>query len=241
MKRLAFLALLLTVSTPALAQSDNLSASDDNQKFHVGVQMPDPEHPGEMLPYEEPVQPKIPQVKFLKQQPPTSLKDQVDRLLYGIKVDIPPEYDIYGYELRRYMAHIGGKEVYTDPKRLKEELENTKKAKIILDYWRKDMMAQNTEIQKRIEAENPGSDERTSFKFNSGVAAAFMNECQGWIIKNQEVLQFLVDHQGAYTYSPPDFTFQNPQDRAAFAAKYNAAKKAHSYIVEYSTFATMVY
>jgi hypothetical protein len=242
MKRLAFLALLLSVAaTPAAAQFENNSASDDVIKFHVGIQQPDPEHPGEMLPYEEPVQPNIPQVKFLKQDPPTSLKDQIDRLLYGVKVDIPPEYDVYGYELRRYMAHIGGKEVYADPARVKEELKNIHKAKIILDYWRKDMMKQNDEIRDRIEAENPGAEERTGFKYNAGIVGAFLTECQGWIERNEDVLQFLADKEGQYSYSPPDFTFHNVSDRAAFAAKYTAAKKAHGYIVEYSTFAMMVY
>jgi hypothetical protein len=242
MKRLLLIALLVSTTSPALAQSPREQAiMEQSNNFSIGRGTPDPNNPGEMIPYQPPVEPNIPQVKFLVQDPPYSLKDSVDRILYGIKVDIPPEYDMYGYEIRRYMAHIGGPEVFRDDARLVEELKNIRKAKIILDYWRKDTIAKNAEIEKRIATENPDSSVRTSFKFNAGIAGAFMTECQGWIERNEELLQFVHEKRGAFTFNEPNFTFHDANDRQGFAARYMAAKKAHKYITEYSTFGMMVY
>jgi hypothetical protein len=214
---------------------------DTGINFKLGYETPDPANPGKMLPYQPPVEPNIPPVKFLVQEPSTSLKDNVDRLLQGIKVDLPPQYDLYGYEIRRYMAHIGGPDVYSNEERLREELKNIRRAKIVFEYWRKDIMKKNDDIRARIEAENPGSDVRTSFNYNSGVVAAFLTECQSWIDRNEELLEFLLARQGMYSYKSPALIFQYTEDLNAFSVKYDAAQKAKKYITEYPTFSMMVY
>ena len=72
-----------------------------------------------------PVEPNIEKVTFLKIDPPRSIKDRVNRLLHGLYTDIPPEFDHYGYEIRRYMAHIAGPNVLSNPERLQEVLRDS--------------------------------------------------------------------------------------------------------------------
>jgi hypothetical protein len=235
MKRFSLiLAVILLVPAAAAAQMDV-------PEFQPGRQVVDPDHPGLMMNYLPPVEPDIPPVKFLKQEETPSLRERVDRLLYGIKVDIPPEYDHYGYEIRRYMAHVASPKALGNEELLKQELANIKKAKIIHQYWRKEWMKEIDAIKKEIEATNPETDIRTSFKYNSGLAMAFMTECGGWIEKNEKLISFLIDKQGAYTFKEPNFRFHNENEKQIFAQHYLAAKEAREYINEYVPFATMVF
>lgn len=193
------------------------------------------------LRYTAPVPPHIPPVKFIKQDLPSNLNDRVERLLHGIKIDIPPQYDHYGYELRRYMAHVSGPKVFTDKAKIKEELSNIRKAEIILQYWRQDVMRESSEIAKIIEEKNAPTKTRTTFKYNSGTALAFLSECHIWIQKNKELLEFLDAKHGTYTFDGERFNFGNAADREEFAGKFMAAMQARKYINEYIPFAGMVY
>jgi hypothetical protein len=214
---------------PALAQKD----------LHGGPSL-DPNNPL-ILKYQPPPEPNIQPVKFLKQDPPVSLQERVDRLLHGIKVHIPPEYDHYGYELRRYMAHVSGPSVFNNEAKIKEQLSNIKKANIILDYWRREILHENAEITKLIQENNAPTNIRTGFKYNSGLALAFLSECQIWIQKNKELLEFLLEAQGSYVFATDRFEFQTSTDRNTFAGIFNAAVQSRSYVNEYVPFAGMVY
>ncbi len=191
--------------------------------------------------YTPPVEPHIPPVKFRKQEPPVNLNERVERLLHGIKIDISPEYDHYGYELRRYMAHVSGPEVFNNAEKIKEELSNVRKAEIILQYWRQDVMRESGEIAKLIEEKNAPTKTRTSFKYNSGTALAFLSECHTWILKNRDMLEFLQEKQGTYTFDGERFNFGNGKHREEFAGKFLATLQARKYINEYVPFAGMVY
>lgn len=231
MKQILLIVVLLAAFAfrPALAQED----------LH-GAPSSDPNNPL-ILRYRPPTEPHILPVKFLKQDPSASLQERVNRLLHGIKVDIPPEYDHYGYELRRYMAHVSGPSVFNNPVKIKEELSNIKKANIVLEYWRKEILRENAEIAKLIQENNAPTNIRTGFKYNSGLALAFLSECQIWIQKNRELLEFLLESQGSYVFATDRFEFQTPADRNRFAGMFNAAVQARSYINEYVPFAGMVY
>ncbi len=61
-----------------------------------------------------PQEPNIVVAKFLKIEPPQNLTERVARLAHGITVDMPPDYDYYGYEIRRYMQGVGNLKIYTD-------------------------------------------------------------------------------------------------------------------------------
>lgn len=210
------------------------------QQGVVGMPSKDMRDPS-VLKYEPPPEPNIQPVKFLKQDPPVSLHERVDRLLHGIKASVPPEYDHYGYELRRYMAHISGPEVFKDPERIRKELSNVKKAEIILEYWRQEIMKEKTEIAKLIEEQNAATNTRTSFKYNAGTAMAFLSECHIWIQKNRELLEYFLKSQESYVYNEGKFEFSSQRERDAFAAIFIAAVESRNYINEYVPFAGMVY
>lgn len=195
----------------------------------------------DILGYTPPVEPHLPPVKFLKQDQPVNMRERVDRLLHGIKVDISPEYDHYGYELRRYMAHVSNPQVFNNPEKIKDELSNIKKAEIILQYWREDLMRESGEIARLIEEKDAPTNIRTTYKYNSGTVLAFMAECHTWIQKNKELLEFLIEKQGLYDFDGEKLIFKNNKNRDEFASVFTAAAQARAYINEYVPFAGMVY
>ncbi len=197
--------------------------------------------PNTGLTYQPPVEPNIPQVKFQKPPGAGSLRERIDRLVEGVTVDIPPEYDHYGYELRRYMASVGNPQVYGDPERRKAELKNVKTAQIIFEYWIAEIRKQMSQISKDIDIQNASSDIRTSFKYNTGVVNAFQMECQIWLDKNKVLLEFLDQNAAFFTFKDPYLNFRETQMLAAFKSAYDVRSRARLEINKYSPFAMMVY
>ncbi|MCF8496180.1 MAG: hypothetical protein K9G62_05860 [Alphaproteobacteria bacterium] len=186
--------------------------------------------------------PHIPTVKFLKIEKPATVGAMVESLVQGIYTDIPPQYDHFGYEMRHFMAGIGGPDVIGDPKRLYEEITNVRKAAIILKYWKEDIGKKSEEIETLIENNKTTSSRvRSEFRHSRGIVNAFAGDCQRWISTNQNFLEFLLAKQGAYKYNDPVITFTDSTDRMDFIAIFNAREAARAKINEYLPFAKMPY
>ena len=195
--------------------------------------------------YGAPRAPKIDPVKFMKIIEPVNMQEMVDSLLHGVYTDIPSEYDHYGYEIRRYMANIAGEEVLKDAARIEQEIRNIQTAKIVFDYWRRDLATTIRDMDKTMDA-NPGNftgQVRNSFKYNRGVVDAFLTECKSWLDNNEAMLKFL--HAQAlkegYTYEEPVIIFQTPADAREFNSLMKAQQESLIHINEYGPFAIMVY
>jgi hypothetical protein len=189
-----------------------------------------------------PVEPYIKEVKFLKPDPPRTLGERVDALLHGIHTDLPPEYDHYGYEMRRYMAKIAGPNVLGDKAAMEAQLKNVAYAAVILQFWREAMQKEMESIEQEIATDTnitPGI--KTVFRYNSGVANAFFAECQNWLDNNRLVLQFLIDKHGTYTYEDPVFSFEENIDRLNFTSLYKAQQESLANMRGYIPFMIMVY
>ena len=191
--------------------------------------------------YEPPPEPNIPQVKFMQIEPAVGLTEKIDRLVEGVTVDIAPEYDHFGYEIRRYMASVGNEEVYKDPERRAREVKNIETAQIIFDYWMKDFRKKRDEIAAEIEAQNASSNLRTSFKYNAGVVNAFQLEMQAWLDHNKAYLKFLEDNKDHYQYSNKFVVFRDPNAVYAFEALFNNRDNARKQMNKRAAFANMVY
>jgi hypothetical protein len=241
-----FLISLITVSSPHAQTADPSKQKDRHLYFLINHDdLPDNATLKEML--KEPdflpfVEPTISPVKFLAITPAESLRARADRLLQGIYIDVPPQYDHYGYEIRRYMASVFNPAVPGNAERLEEEIKNVRKAKVILKYWRDEIRKEISSIREEIE-ENTATDAttRSTFKYNSGIADAFMLECQSWLDNNEAVLKFLAKHFQDYSFNDPIFIFDTKEQRLEFMSLYKARLSANQQIVRYAPFRSMVY
>lgn len=188
-----------------------------------------------------PPEPYFEQIKFLKQPPADSLTQRVDRLIHGIKIDIPPEYDHYGHEIRRYMSDLLSPADLNDPEKLVQKITNVKKARIILEYWRKSIGEEQKAIEEIIENENVSSSTITSFRFNSGSADQFISDAYMWIDRNLEFLEFLQENQGEYYVQYPYYQVDDFIVREQFEKEFNNRRKGLKRIIQYSPFRSMIY
>jgi len=192
--------------------------------------------------YRSGTEPSFPQIQFYEYPEPSILTAQIETLLHGITVSLPPKYDMYGYELRRYMSEVAGVEVMVSQKRLAEEVANTKRAKIILEHWGKNIMANIDALGTIIEADdNIDPAARTSYKYYSGRAKAFILEANSWVDNNQAVLELLFEISRQYEYRDPYINFVSQKDLNNFARLFRAREKSLRIMQEYPPFRMMIY
>jgi len=229
LKLLAF-CLLLSVFVAALAQHALADAQDELDIVFKRT-------------LDERTEPQIPKIEFQALASPKNLKGRAEALTYGILVYVPPEYDHYGYEIRRYMAHILNKAVFVNRNRLAQEIHNIKNAKIVLEYWKKHLDSEMAKIEAQIEERDASSSVRSAFNYNRGAAEAFLSEAYSWLDQNQKLLQFLADKNTAeYSFRNGQFRFLSDRDTREFKRLANMREEAHKIITDkYYQFRTMPY
>lgn len=186
-------------------------------------------------------EPSLSPIQFYALEPPKTLMLRIEALAHGITMSLPPEYDYYGYELRRYMAAIAGPDVLGDVARLQVEIANTKRAAIVLQRWEEALNKEIRAIEAEIEEHDADTPARTRFKSNKAKIYSFTRDCKAWIEANDNMLQFLSDLRGEYEYRAPNFNFAEAEALATFAALYDTRDQALQRMHDYTPFRVMVY
>lgn len=192
--------------------------------------------------YNREIEPTFTEVKFFKPEDARTINERIDKLLHGITIMLPPKYDLYGYELRRYMSKIAGPEVLGDKERLKEEILNTQRANIILEHWDKNIRTEIKALEDIIENDDTiSSSTREQFKFNKGKARAFLVEAHSWVDNNQKMVEMLFQLSGRYEYAEPAFNFGDRETLNKFKNIYRARQTSVEIIRGYAPFRMMIY
>lgn len=191
---------------------------------------------------EEPIEPNLGKVDYKKREPLTSMKERVDRLIQGVKKDIPPEVDYYGYEIRRYMAHVGNLEIFENEEFLKDQIRNIRKSNIIYDYWKKELEQEVLDIEEIIDGDATVSPAiRTMFKQNRITVRTFLISLKSWIDSNERLLLHVYNNIEIFEVYYPEIIIGNPQENVEF---YNLAVVKQTKLKEiviYRPFSMMVY
>lgn len=188
---------------------------------------------------EEPV---LPEVQFFALEPPKTMSQKVQAVLYGITIDVPPQYDHYGYDIRRYMVSVGSPMVFEDPERINQELHKIDYALKVLHAWSE----KNTQEIQALEAEVAASKDvepqiHQDLRLNKAKAQGFFSEAKIWLENHKRGLELLARKRGHYYYEDSAFTFDNAQDMKEYASIYEAQQKSLSEIHEYVPFRIMMY
>lgn len=186
--------------------------------------------------------PNILKTKFLNIPQVSNTEQRIEKLLQGITLDIPPEYDHYGYEIRRYMANIGDVGVYESKDRLIEALTNVRKAKVIADYWRKTLDKELEFIDAQVESSAVSQPAIVLYKQNKSTVRTFLLTLKGWIDSNERVFSFLLTKQGEYESYYPEIVFRvQSGDVVDFYNMFLLKQTKLKMIRKYPPFAMMVY
>lgn len=191
------------------------------------------------------VKPEVPNIlkaKFLTLPPVSNTEQRIEKLLQGITMDIPPEYDHYGYEIRRYMANVGRVEIYENKDRLIEELTNARKAQVIVDYWQKALNKEFEFIDAQVAANSIAQPAIVMYKQNRSTVRSFMLTLKGWVDANERVLSFLLDKYGEYESYYPEIIFKvQSGDVVDFYNSVLLKQTKLKMIRQYPPFSLMVY
>tara|TARA_B100001989_G_C24486633_1_gene437293 strand:+ start:253 stop:993 length:741 start_codon:yes stop_codon:yes gene_type:complete len=189
-----------------------------------------------------PREPVILKIEFRKQPVYTSIDHKIGALLHGIHVDTPPEYDHYGYEIRRYMASVGNLKIYESEEFIVQQIKNVRKARVIVEYWQAKIQNDVNEIEAEIEKmENVSSVVKTNLKKNKAEARSFMADLQRWIDSNERFLKKAYEMLGYIDVYYPELVFLRPHERVDFFNLLQIKQVALKRMKQYEPFAIMVY
>ncbi len=189
-----------------------------------------------------PIEPNIGQAKFFNYPELTSVTEQIDRLLHGIEIYVRPEYDQYGHEIRRYMAHIGDIKIYEDPEYLLKAYRNTKKAQVIAKFWKNHLEQEISQIEEILENDDgvPLS-ARTAFRQNRLTVRSFVMSLNAWVGSNEQILSKIGEAPEIYTIQYPEILIFRGKDRIDFHNLLSIRAAKLKDIRQYRPFALMVY
>lgn len=164
-----------------------------------------------------PIEPNIGVVVYKRRKPLTSIKERVDRLVQGINQNIPPEFDHYGYEIRRYMSRSINIEIFEDDEYLKDQIRNVRKAAIVSKYWKKYLEGEVLKIENIIsEDETISSGIRTAFKQNKATVKTFSVSLRSWIDSNERLLMHVFHNPDTFEVYYPEIIIVSPQANVKF-------------------------
>ncbi len=235
---------LLIALVVAIPQDSRATQTFDSNSSYGKVVMPQLFSTSVLIGDEEmPIEPNIYEVKFMQLPAFNGLGDRVDGLIQGIKKDLPPEYDHYGHEIRRYMTAIGNVKIFTDDDFLITQIRNVRKAQVISNFWKKHLDKEIKEIDVIMEEDNgvPFA-VRTAFKQNKITTITFLISLKAWIDANERVLINIFDNgPEIYEVLYPEILIKASQERLDFYNNVTARQIKLKEIRGYHPFAMMVY
>lgn len=245
MRFLLFLAIVFVIYTPETVHANkSVPLKTDPAASYDPVVMPTLTSTSIILDDDgtPPSAPNIGQVKFLKMPKLNSIEEQVDRLVQGISLDVQPEYDHFGYEIRRYMSRVGDPEIYEDGQFLIDQIKNVRKANVIAEYWGKHIEKEIADIEEKMKNQKGISRAtKTAFRQNKIKARSFMVALKAWIKSNEEFLMVLYDNPRSYSLDYPDLNVSNARIRTDIYNKLLIKRTRLEGIKKYMGFAMMAY
>lgn len=187
-------------------------------------------------------EPTYKKVTFYKLDPPRTLRERVERLTHGMLVDMPPEYDHYGYEIRRFMAKVGNEAVLDSTQNIKGQLQNIKFAQKIAAAWQANHLKEVNEINVLIEEQNASSTVRSLYNTKKLEAQSFFQHLNGWIRYNRDALSYLAEiGTNRYQYQDGEFRFRSSEEFNKYKILHETRVRALDRMHGYTPFRLMVY
>ena len=187
--------------------------------------------------------PSIPQIQFYKLEVTNTINSRIEALTHGITALLPPEYDLYGYEIRRYMADVGSSKVFSSRKHLKEAVLNVKRAQYVMEQWQKVLYEEMSALDALIDdpANKVDGSTRTNFRFAKAKVNAFIIEMSSWLDNNQHMLELIYQNPRSYRYYYPTFDFEDEYLMEEFLSLFRAKQKSLQNVHKYGPFREMIY
>lgn len=189
---------------------------------------------------DKPQEPVFTDVKYKEILPYNGIEDRVKRLTQGVSESIPPEFDHYGHEIRKYMARTGNFKIYSDEEFLKEQIKSVKKARVVMEYWEKYVKQEIDEIDAQINGKFVTSATKTAHKQNKARLKTFMVVLKSWIDSNERLLMYLFNNPGIVEIEYPELIVQ-PRNRVGLYNLLAFKQQKLKELKQFQPFEMMVY
>lgn len=188
--------------------------------------------------------PKAPifrEIQFVKLPKINNLSQRIERLVYGIYTDVNPQYDHYGYEIRRYMVDTANPQFLNYSSHIEQNIEEIKKCRIILDFWKRELVKEMEEIEIELEKIQGVSKMKSTFRFNKNTINGFIPVAYSWLDLNLEYLEFLKEFHGQYFVQYPIYYFKDSYIQNRYMKLHHKRQQAVDRINTFSPFRLMMY
>lgn len=240
--RLLFVLTVLLCSAPVYAQEYSVDTKSPETIVLPNIQTEKNNKLGYILNQPAyPVEPHFKQVKFIKQPEAKTLSERIDRLIHGIYIDIPPEYDHYGYEIRRHMKSILTPHDLHNTLVLPQKIKDANSARIILNYWKKELSEEIKEIEALMDERDTTIAQKTTFRYNKRIVTTFLPEAYEWVDSNIEFLEKMREISGEFYVNYPFYQIPDRNSRQEVQDLYDQREAALEQIIKYSPFRAMIY
>lgn len=188
-----------------------------------------------------PIEPKFTNVTYRKSTPFNSLEDRINRLTHGVIETLPPEYDHYGHEIRKYMAQLGNNKIFDDEEFLKEQIKSVRKARVVFEYWESHINEEIREIDEIVQTQKVTSLVRTNFKQNKAHLKTFFLVMKSWINTNERLLMFIFENFDYVEILYPEIVFKDQRVKVGLYNILAFKQQKLKELKEYKSFEMMVY
>lgn len=186
--------------------------------------------------------PIITKTTFVKLPEVIGIDDRVKRLMEGITEIIPPKYDHYGYEIRRYMQNAGDIRIYSNDEFLREQIVNVRRAGVIADFWKRELENEIAYLQEQLDAKpEENLSTKATLKRNEAEIRRFVIVLNSWIMLNEKILLLIFKDQDFYSVIYPEVIVSSGREKIALYNLMNAKQTRLKDLKRYAPFEIMFY
>lgn len=186
--------------------------------------------------------PILAKARFVKLPEVQDIQNRVKRVVEGVTEVIPPKYDHYGYEIRRYMQSVGDARIYEDEEFLKEQIVNVRRAKVIADFWKQHLENELQSLKAELDQEpEKYLSTKTMLKRHEAEIQRFVVVLNGWITLNEKILLLIFKEPDYYSVIYPEVIISSAQDKVAMYNLMNAKQTRLKDLRLYQPFEMMAY
>lgn len=189
-----------------------------------------------------PFAPIITKTTFVRLPDVVGIPARVKRVVEGVTEIIPPKYDHYGYEIRRYMQNVGDIRIYEDEDFLREQIVNVRRAGVIADFWKRQLEADLDELNALLD-EQPEKyfSTKAMLKRHESEIQRFVVVLNSWITLNEKMLLLVFKEPDFYSVIYPEIIVSSGQEKVALYNLMNAKQTRLKDLKRYAPFAIMAY
>lgn len=190
---------------------------------------------------DDPAAPSFEKKTYQQPEEAKTAESKLDAQLFGITSFIDSDFDVYGHEIRRYMANTLNPSKMNNPLDVLETYKDIRRAKIVVQHWKESKQSELDLLSQEIETAGSVARLRSKITHTKNTFDQFFTDLENWVQANEDVVRFMFENQGEIEVVYPLYYFMNFDDKEEYLTLHIEREKTLSAIKEYLPFSKMIY